>query len=204
MILGADISHDNGDVDWPGLKNKGVQFVMIKATEGLSRVDPMFSANWENAHKFGILRGAYHFFRSNSDPYGQANLFLKTVENELGQPPDLPHALDFETISPGLDKNMQIDYALQWLVVVQKLSGIWPMIYTGKYFMQDLNDPPQLGNFRLWFAEYTNGAANLPKAWSKYTIWQYSDRGQINMDTDRFDGTIDELNQLIHSNGAGA
>lgn len=197
MIKGADLSHYQGNVNWNTLKAKGVQFVMIKATDGLSRVDPMFHENWVNAHKYGMLRGAYHFFRSNSDPYGQVNLFLKTVEDQLGEKPDLPHALDFEVITPGMDKNMQIDYALQWLVVTQKMSGIWPLLYTGKYFMEHLNDPPQFANFRLWLAEYTDGDVHLPKQWDKYTLWQYSDRGDINMDTDRFDGTYEELKALI-------
>ncbi len=200
VIIGVDVSHWQGEVDWLSLKQRGVQFAYIKATDGLSRVDPLFHTNWQRAGQMGILRGAYHFFRSNSDPYAQVNVFLKTVEAELGQPPELPYALDFEVLSDAVERNTQLDYALQWLVVVEKMTSVAPLFYTNLDFMQKLNNPVQFERFRLWLAEYRTKPATIPPPWSNYTIWQFADRMQSNkLDTDRFDGTIEELKALITS-----
>ena len=45
-IKGVDVSHHNGVIDWKKIAEKdGMQFVFIKATEGTTVVDGMFSKN---------------------------------------------------------------------------------------------------------------------------------------------------------------
>lgn len=65
-IHGIDISHYQGTIDWEQLKNamiKGcpVRFIIIKGTEGSSRLDDNFRENFNQARDYGFIRGVYHF-----------------------------------------------------------------------------------------------------------------------------------------------
>lgn len=60
-IHGIDISHYQGHIDWRELQDATIQgypvrFVIMKATEGSSRVDKNFSANFYNAREHGFIR----------------------------------------------------------------------------------------------------------------------------------------------------
>ena len=61
-IHGIDISHHQGTIDWQTLKDQGlidgypIRFVMIKATEGASKVDENFRSNFHNAREYGFTR----------------------------------------------------------------------------------------------------------------------------------------------------
>ena len=61
-VVGADISEYQADVDMEKLKEQGISFIYIKATEGSGHVDSRFAQNWESAEESGIPAGAYHFF----------------------------------------------------------------------------------------------------------------------------------------------
>ena len=97
-IHGIDISHYQGKIDWEQLKNamiKGcpVRFVIIKSTEGSSRLDENFRENFNQARDFGFIRGVYHFWSNKSTARKQAYYFLDQVHLTDG---DLPPVLDIE------------------------------------------------------------------------------------------------------------
>ena len=48
-IHGIDVSKYQGDIDWNAVKNSGVKFAWIKATEGGDHADERFAANWAGA-----------------------------------------------------------------------------------------------------------------------------------------------------------
>ena len=62
---GIDVSRYQGTINWTSVKNAGIQFAFIKATEGTSYKDPNFNANYTNSYNAGVIRGAYHFARPN-------------------------------------------------------------------------------------------------------------------------------------------
>lgn len=65
-VKGIDISRYQGDIDWDVLsKEDHVQFAFIKATEGSTYQDDLFTQNWEAAEAAGVFVGAYHFFGLN-------------------------------------------------------------------------------------------------------------------------------------------
>lgn len=61
-VRGVDVSEYQGDIDWIQIKEQGINFAFIKATEGSAYTDTYFSQNWETIADTGILYGAYHFF----------------------------------------------------------------------------------------------------------------------------------------------
>ena len=75
-IHGIDLSHYQGDIRWYQLAEvrKGpfpVQFMFIKATEGATVIDGLFSKNRAAAKSAGLMVGAYHFLTTSSDAESQ-------------------------------------------------------------------------------------------------------------------------------------
>src|SRR5262245_5178777 len=61
-VVGVDLSHHQGRIDWGKVRASKAAFAFIKATEGATFTDPAFATNWSGARDAGVLRGAYHFF----------------------------------------------------------------------------------------------------------------------------------------------
>ena len=70
-----------------------MRFVIIKSTEGSSRLDENFRENFNQARDFGFIRGVYHFWSNKSTAREQAYYFLDQVHLTDG---DLPPVLDIE------------------------------------------------------------------------------------------------------------
>ncbi len=86
-VNGVDCSHHNGVVDWQKVAASGTRFAYAKATEGLTFTDSKFQSNYTNMKAAGLLRGAYHFFRPESEPLAQADAFLAQVPARAGGDP---------------------------------------------------------------------------------------------------------------------
>ena len=97
-VHGVDVSHYQGEIDWPVLAGQNIQFAFVKATEGSIYTDETFEANWAGAQAAGLRVGAYHFFSYDSDGLSQAENYIATV-------PVLPGALP-----PVIDVEFYGDY----------------------------------------------------------------------------------------------
>ena len=209
-VPGIDVSYWNAGIDWPKVRATGQRYVFVKASEGDTYSDPTFGANWSGAKAAGLLRGAYHFFRSNKDAKKQATRFIDSVKatNDLGE---LPPVLDLET-HDGQKKEKIIAGAKVWLDLVEAAFGKKPIIYSAQFFLQDYfseagGGPPVWSkDYPLWLAQYPNNYTEeskpfLPRGWFKWTFWQYSKTGRVNginanVDLNVFNGTLEELYQL--------
>ncbi len=77
-IVGIDVSHHQGDIDWDAVADGGVDYVYIKATEGKTFTDKMYARNRDLARKAGLLVGAYHFYSMKSTPEEQFKNFKRS------------------------------------------------------------------------------------------------------------------------------
>lgn len=209
-VPGIDVSYWNAGIDWPKVRAAGQRYVFAKATEGDFYADPTFDDNWRGAKTAGLLRGAYHFFRSNVDPKKQANKFIDYVKS-MNDNGELPPVLDLET-NDGQIKDKVIARAKTWLDLVEDAFNKKPIIYSGQYFLQDYfseaggGPPAWAKDYPLWLAQYPNtyveGAQpTLPRGWFKWTFWQYSDKGRVNginakVDLNVFNGDLEDLYTL--------
>ena len=67
--LGTDVSgYQPANINWTGVKNDGVSFAWVKATEGTYYVNPNFTSQLPGAASAGVYVGAYHFARPSDDP----------------------------------------------------------------------------------------------------------------------------------------
>lgn len=178
-IHGIDISHHQGDINWQQLKDEGlidkfpVRFIMIKATEGATKVDENFIDNFYQAREYGFTRGAYHFYSVHSPAKDQAEFFIQNVKLENG---DLPPVLDVE-YKP--EKQSDEDFrnsVLQWLQIVEQHYGVKPIIYTYyKFKMKYLNDAV-FDPYPYWIAHYYVEEVEYKGAWK---FWQHTDVGRL-------------------------
>lgn len=173
-VQGIDVSGYNTGTNWIQVKASGIAFAFIKATEGITYLNPYFRNDWANSKSAGIIRGAYHFFHPKDDPVKQANYFLSVMGHlSLG---DLPAVLDLEIHSAPIKE--EVASALIWLETIEKATGKTPIIYSGHYFIDELANPPEFEKYHLWLAGYTS-TPQIPKPWNGYTFWQHSDSGKV-------------------------
>ena len=77
-VYGFDISHYQSSVNFDAAYNTGgLRFVYIKATEGLTYKDPLFSDHYEGATSAGFIRGGYHFAHGDESASDQAEFFYE-------------------------------------------------------------------------------------------------------------------------------
>jgi GH25 family lysozyme M1 (1,4-beta-N-acetylmuramidase) len=150
-----------------------VSYVLIKATEGVSMKDRMFSSHWKEAEKKNVRRGAYHFFRSSKDPLEQAGHFIETVGNLRYK--DLPPVLDIETIHKGCSREELNSKALIWLKEVESHYGRKPIVYANPHYLKNILSPQITQNYPIWVANYE---VSRP-SYKRWHMWQFTDRALV-------------------------
>lgn len=199
-IHGIDISHYQGKIDWEQLKNamiKGcpMRFVIIKSTEGSSRLDENFRENFNQARDFGFIRGVYHFWSNKSTAREQAYYFLDQVHLTDG---DLPPVLDIE--HKPADKSVE-DFqrdVLTWLHIVEDKYHAKPIIYTYYKFKEQYLSAPVFDDYPYWIAHYYVDKVQYKGKWK---FWQHTDVGKLPgikgyVDFNIYNGSYYELKQL--------
>lgn len=174
-IRGVDVSHYQGDIDWPVLGRQNITFAYIKATEGSGHTDKRFLENWEEADKNGLYAGAYHFFSFDSPGESQARHYIQTVEARKGM---LPPAVDFEFYG---DKNTNpppvSQTAKQLGILLDELErhyGMTPVIYATKDTYQKYIKG-RFDRYPLWI----RSVIHRPMPGRKWTFWQYANKGKL-------------------------
>jgi lysozyme len=203
-IHGIDISHYQGKIDWEQLTNamiKGcpVRFVIIKSTEGSSRIDENFRENFNQARDFGFIRGVYHFWSNKSTAREQAYYFLDQVHLTDG---DLPPVLDIE--HKPADKSVE-DFqrdVLTWLHIVEDKYHVKPIIYTYYKFKEQYLSAPVFEDYPYWIAHYYVDKVQYKGKWK---FWQHTDVGKLPgikgyVDFNIYNGSYYELKQLCIGN----
>ncbi|WP_433660524.1 glycoside hydrolase family 25 protein [Nocardia sp. CA-128927] len=180
---GPDVSswqHIDGRlIDWFAVKRSGHAFAMVKATEGVSYINPYFVADSLLMRAAGVARGTYHYARPNLAPEPQAAMYAAVVLGQNGAL-DLPPVLDLETTG-GLPPAALIDWTRRYLSSVQALTGRTPIVYTYPNFWRTaMADTNEFTQYPLWIADYRgNEAPEVPGGWSTWTFWQTTDSGGI-------------------------
>lgn len=195
-VEGIDVSHYQSNILWEKIAEQGIDFVFVKASEGVSYQDSFFKKNWEDISKSNIIKGAYHFFYPSLDVKKQFENFASCVELKAG---DLPPVLDIE-MTNGLNKK-NIEKAMRlWLRLAEKRYGVKPIIYTNLDFYTQYIQHYGFESYPLWIARYHSVIPSLPNN-RQWFFWQYGDNGQLEgmqepVDMNVFNGNIETLKAL--------
>lgn len=185
---GIDVSHHNGDIDWEKVSSynahhSAIKFCFIKSTEGVDHIDTKYSSNWSALKERNIVRGAYHFFNTKSDPRLQALNYILQVKLEAG---DMPPILDFENGVRGSRNKRKLAENLGiWINLIEKHYGVKPIIYTNKYLYKEYIEE-HYKEYPIWISQYNTNALNGYFD-EHLAFWQYSMKGKvegINTDVD--------------------
>jgi GH25 family lysozyme M1 (1,4-beta-N-acetylmuramidase) len=181
---GIDVSQFQ-DVLTPALLS-GVDFVFIKATEGLTITDANLDGNWQAARAWGGVTGFYHEFVPQDDSAGQAQYFYAAVQAAGG-------------LSPGdMAAVVASDYTgttgaeiAAWCTEITALAGrhVIPVVYSDLSVLPSLQASTQYPLWVAWPAATAPTAAQVAP-WSTWTFWQYGESGT---DEDAFNGTAADL-----------
>ncbi len=198
-VLGIDISHHQGNVDFSVMEKNNIQFAFIKATEGSSYSDEMFTRNFKAAENSKLLIGAYHFFSPESSGVNQANHFMTVVGNLNGK---LPPVIDVEVYGTTDKDNTKIVKELRdCLDTLEGYYNVKPIIYTTyinyKCYVENYFD-----DYPLWIRSVYLPARIITDNW---TFWQYSDKEKLNgydgkekhIDLNIFRGNLKELENML-------
>ena len=147
------MSKYQGNIDWDQVKDSGVSFAFIKATEGGDRVDSKFSHNWAAAKAAGVPRGAYHFVYWCRRPHEEIGNFNSVVPNE---PDALPPVLDVEATptSGTCKRTLYREEVLRDMKVMlthmERHYGKKPIIYSSVDFYQAILHSDALSEYPIW------------------------------------------------------
>ena len=191
-VIGPDVSFYQDDnatermIDFAKMESNA-GYVIIRSGQNLW-ADPDFKPNWQAAK--GVLpRGSYWFYDSRVEPKRQADLWVSLFpstgsghgEGDLGE---LPLFCDFED-NYGGDFGRWTD----WYSFIERLKQLVPGkeigIYTGYYYW--LEHTAHVGipaasleyfkQYPLWIANYGVTKPLVPKPWTEWVFWQFTDKG---------------------------
>ena len=195
-VHGIDISHYQGSIDWVQLtSNKTtkfpIHFVFMKATEGGDHADDTFPFNFDQAHRYGFIRGAYHFFSPKTDPHKQADFFIRTVQLIPG---DLPLYLMSKLLVKSTPHDLKIAVKT-WLDRVESHYGVKPILYTSYKFKSRYLNDSVFNTYPYWIAHYY---VDSVKYEGPRHFWQHTDVGNVpgikeEVDLNVFNGSLEEL-----------
>lgn len=173
---GIDISSWQRDLtNGAVLKNGGIDFAILKLTEGRTVKDVAFASHYNMCKGQGIPIGAYVYSHAIGAPGGraEAEFALATLG---GRKLDLPIYLDIESdaiLSSGRDAIMAAARAFGGAV---RAAGYKVGVYASLSRFGYLIDADALRNegYSIWCAAYNSTGAGMT-----CDIWQYSDTGRL-------------------------
>ena len=193
-LVGIDVSSHNGKINFERVSCAGIDFVIIKASEGAAFRDSRFASNYDSAKDNGLAVGAYHFFRFDVDGTLQARNFVETIGDRDF---DLPLVIDVEEHgNPYVFLRSKVVRQLRDMVDELTALEYRVMIYTNKdgyyKFIKDNFD-----DYPLWLCSL-NRRPELD-----WTIWQYSHWGVVDgiqgdVDLNRFYGNLEQWKNWLN------
>ncbi|MEV5977042.1 glycoside hydrolase family 25 protein [Streptomyces sp. NPDC052114] len=160
MIRGIDVSSHQSTFSTDGLS-----FVIIKATEGRSYINPKLTAQTKRARDGGCVVGFYHFLWPGNIT-AQAEYFVGKAPEKAG---DLL-AVDWERTGEGTRaSNAEKD---RFIREVKRLRpGHKVLLYCNRDFWLN-HDVTSYAGDGLWIADYVT--AGKPRIKAKWTIHQHT------------------------------
>lgn len=188
MLRGIDISNWQAGLDADSVF-PNVDFVICKATEGVSFVDSYCDGWVQWCRRNGKPWGFYHFANGNA-PANEAVHFIDNASNYFGE--GVP-VLDWEG-------GQSVDWVNEFVKIVHDQTGIWPWIYANPWrFNQGGVEP----NCMRWIASYPDvlrpgldfDPGEPPETDGLVGCWQYASDGRVpgyagNLDVNIFFGSV--------------
>ncbi len=194
--LGIDVSCFNGHINWPAVKEQGIDFAIVRVggrgwSSGRVYEDTFLQENIMGARNAGLKTGVY-FYSTAVNTMEAVQEASVVIEKLKGVHLDYPVFIDMEFSgsypngrADKLATAMRVDIANAFCRTVIS-SGYAAGIYTSEYYMTSSMDYRSLSQYSYWLANYTEGNA-MPGFSGRYDLWQFTNAGQLN----GISGTVD-------------
>ena len=182
-VNGIDVSKYQRNIDWKTVKASGIEFVIIRvgyrgSATGVLVEDPYFKQHIEGATKAGLKVGVYFFTQAitKAEAVEEASMALALTE---GYNLEYPIFIDTERVSGNarannLDKATRTEIVDAFCKTIQN-AGEKAGVYASKSWYNNQLNAGKLENYCIWVAQY-NTECNYQ---GRYSIWQYSETGQV-------------------------
>ena len=174
-LVGIDVSHHQGVINWAEVKNSGIDFAIIRVGYGqnfVSQDDRYFERNISECERLGIPYGVYLYSYAVNveNASSEADHMLRLIK---GHNPKYGIWYDLE------EENKNVDYVSIATTFCEKIKsngynqvGIYANL---DWWNKKLNDS-RLDKYDKWVAQWGNSCSyNKP-----YKMWQYTQTGSVN------------------------
>lgn len=180
MTSGIDVSHHQGVINWNAVRDSGHTWAYTKLTEGIGYVDPRGDANLSGASAAGMLVGAYHFARPDTNsPAAEAQHFAaELVRNDAAGHGWLPPCLDIERAGTGDLPG----WVASFITELRKATGRREItIYASASWFSERLDPGYWldEDTYLWVAHYGRPPGQPGYTTTHVIAHQYSATGRV-------------------------
>ena len=210
-VLGIDVSHYQGRIDWKKVADSGKKFAIMKCQyEAQShRIDETFEYNYEEAGRAGLARGVYIYIAraSMADPELDANSLLRHLK---GRKLEYGIWLDLEDKTVDVKGKNYIKYLAYKYSDIFIKAGYFVGIYCNRDWYLRLIHDNLKQSFDFWIARYPkydtgeyNPNSSLKPSYNMAVAWQYSSKGKVpgingNVDLDvDYDGIVNLVENPI-------
>ena len=210
-LNGIDISSAQAGMD---VSKVNADFVIVKATQGVTYVNPYCNKHYAQAKASGKLRGLYHY-AEGGNALDEAKFFINNIKNYVK---DAILCLDWESNLGGGRTNPYFNspYAPTWVKIwcdeVYRLTGVKPLVYVQQSQLKDVRG---IGDYGLWIAQYATLTVTTKyqsKPWNEgayaCAIRQYAGgNGRVDgysgaVDLDKFYGNAATWNKYANPSGS--
>lgn len=207
---GIDVSSWQTGID---ISQVDCDFVVTKATEGTSYVNPDCDRVYQQAKSLGKELGVYHY-ASGGDAVKEANYFVDNIAGYIGE---AILVLDFE----GKAVNRGSAWAKTFLDTVYTRTGVKPLIYMSASVVSRYDwSSVRASDYGLWVAGYSKGDtvfygynSDIPMnynvgVWSDcVAMYQYTSSGRLSGYSGKLDMNVfygDESTWNAYAGGGNA
>ena len=157
------------------LKTGGIDFVILKVTEGTGFTNSSFNHHYDMCKAQAVPVGAYVFSHAIGANGGKAEAEY-AIKVLAGRKLELPVYLDIEASDILNSGEAQIMAAIRAFGAVIKAAGYKVGVYASRSTFQSYMDLNALRNegYSIWCAAYNNTGAGID-----CDIWQHTDKGRI-------------------------
>jgi GH25 family lysozyme M1 (1,4-beta-N-acetylmuramidase) len=181
---GIDVSSHQGSINWGAVAADSIEFAFIRLghrgfTEGQIYLDEYFEDNYRGATEANIPVGVYFFSQALDEEEARAEARF-VLEHLADRALNYPVVYDFEPVADAqgranhLSEHQLTSNALAFCETIEG-ANYETMLYgnagdISRYYLEIL------AGRDIWFAEY---GATFPNGQFDFTIWQYSNSGQV-------------------------
>jgi len=149
--------------------------VILRAGQGSWR-DSRFSTFRTGAMSVNLPFGSYFYYDNNFDPKRRAEKWAEILD---GMPGTLGAWLDLEDSDIGQFKSWK-----HWYDCIERFKILMPNVQLGIYtrasYFDELVPESKKSYFTqypLWIAHYKVNKPTLPKGWTDWVLWQFTESG---------------------------